>query len=153
MSRPNIEGTRYLMGPGPREPHGLHRACPAPCSFGALQPPPPSSLGKQPGDWHPLSWPQPTWGHVPTSPGTAGGWLRGVGTEFEPGRERGDTSPSPFTSVPSHRALNTRRPRGTTPALGSLTSPGDQDHKAGVGETRKPGQTPINCWTNRTANK
>lgn len=87
MSRPNIEGTRHLMGPGPGEPQGLHSACPTPsskpCTHTTLTPPP--SLGKQPGDWHPLSWPQPTWGHVPTSPRTAGGWLKGVGVEFELG--------------------------------------------------------------------
>lgn len=74
------------MGPGPREPHGLHSACPTSQLIGALQPPPSSSLGEQPGDWHPLSWPQPTWGHVPTSPSTVGGWLKGMGgAEFELG--------------------------------------------------------------------
>lgn len=48
MLRPNIEGTRYLIGPGPGEPHGLYSACPLPQPpFQALHPTPPAWASSQ----------------------------------------------------------------------------------------------------------
>lgn len=46
MSRPNIQGTRYLTGPGPREPHGLHSACPTPQLFRSPTTPTPFQPGQ-----------------------------------------------------------------------------------------------------------
>lgn len=148
--RPNIEGTRHLMDPGPREPQGLHSACPTP---GFSEPcnhhhPQPGQAARR------LASPFLAPAHLGTCPNKSKHSRRlaqGGGGKVCAGCERGDTFLSPFTSVPSHRALSTRRPRNHS-AFCSLASLGDQDHKVGVRETRKPGQTPINCWPNRTAN-
>lgn len=162
MPRPNIERHGTPMGDsGPGEPRPLPGAYPSPTCSELCTP-----YAWAAGRHRLLAWLWP--GDMSQQVlSKAGGGPRGC--QAWSGCELGDTasvwgSLGAFISVASHGlpprsgGSGDRRslPGGSTPALFSSQLPKETKAiKPGAGgweEGKQPGQTPINCWFNRTAN-